>query len=128
MMYKSAYLQYSSALVTVSSLSSFLLHQGSISPTFYVQLLHTQVARAAFCAYVLGLYFTGISLPTQKLRVERWWNGSQVADLQLLDRDRSRLYQTFTFTKNLLKPEINYKYFTCWPNCFIFTLPTSGIF
>jgi hypothetical protein len=23
-----------------------------------------------FCAYVLGLYFTGLSLPAQKLRVE----------------------------------------------------------
>ncbi len=30
-----------------------------------------------FCAYVLGLYFTGISLPAQKLRVEHWWNWAQ---------------------------------------------------
>jgi hypothetical protein len=27
-----------------------------------------------FCAYVLGLYFTGVSQPAQKLRVEHWWN------------------------------------------------------
>ncbi len=30
--------------------------------------------RAAFCAYILGLYFTGVSLPAQKLCVEQWWN------------------------------------------------------
>ncbi len=37
---------------------------------FFVRKLRTQL----FCAYVLGLYFTGVSLPAQKLRVERWWN------------------------------------------------------
>ncbi len=30
-----------------------------------------------FCAYVLGLYFTGINLLAQKLCVERWWNWPQ---------------------------------------------------
>ncbi len=27
-----------------------------------------------FCAYILGLYFTGARLLAQKLRVECWWN------------------------------------------------------
>ncbi len=51
--------------------------QGSISPTFYVQLLRTWVARTAFCAYILGLYFTGARLLVQKLRAERRWNWPQ---------------------------------------------------
>jgi hypothetical protein len=32
----------------------------------------TNRLRSAFCAYVLGLYFTGARLLAQKLRVERW--------------------------------------------------------
>ena len=32
-----------------------------------------------FCAYILGLYFTGVSLPAQKLSVECWWNWHQGA-------------------------------------------------
>jgi hypothetical protein len=36
--------------------------------SFYVSKLHMQL----FCVYVLGLYFSGVSLPVQKLRVERW--------------------------------------------------------
>jgi hypothetical protein len=35
---------------------------------FYVRKLQAQL----FCAYVLGLYFTGARLLEQKLRVERW--------------------------------------------------------
>jgi len=31
------------------------------------------------CAYVLGLYFTGVSLPAQKLHIECWWNWAQVS-------------------------------------------------
>jgi hypothetical protein len=27
-----------------------------------------------FCAYILGLYFTGARLLAQKLRIKRWWN------------------------------------------------------
>jgi hypothetical protein len=38
--------------------------------SFYVRKLRTQL----FCAYVLGLYFTGVTLLAQKLCVERWWN------------------------------------------------------
>ncbi len=53
---------------------------GSISPTFYMQLLRTYVGHAAFCAYVLGLYFTGGSLPAQKLCVKRWWNWAHISD------------------------------------------------
>ncbi len=41
--------------------------------SFYVCKLLTQL----FCAYVLGLNFTGVSLPEQKLRVEHWWNWTQ---------------------------------------------------
>jgi hypothetical protein len=36
--------------------------------SFYVRKLRAQL----FCAYILGLYFTGVSLPAQKLRVECW--------------------------------------------------------
>ncbi len=32
-----------------------------------------------FCAYVLGLYFTGVSQPVQTLRVECWWNWPQIS-------------------------------------------------
>ncbi len=38
--------------------------------SFYIRKLRAQL----FCAYSIGLYFTGISLPAQKLRVEHWWN------------------------------------------------------
>ncbi len=31
-----------------------------------------------FCAEVLGFYFTGVSLPAQKLHIERWWNWAQL--------------------------------------------------
>jgi hypothetical protein len=41
-------------------------HQHS-TRSFYVRKLHAQL----FCAYVLGLCFTVVSLPAQKLRVER---------------------------------------------------------
>jgi hypothetical protein len=44
-------------------------HQRSTC-SFYVNKLRPQL----FCAYVLGLYFTGVSLPVQKLCVEHWWN------------------------------------------------------
>jgi hypothetical protein len=40
-------------------------HQRS-TRSFYVRKFRAQL----FCAYALGLYFTGISLPAQKLRVE----------------------------------------------------------
>ncbi len=40
-------------------------------PSFYV---HAQL----FCAYVLGLYFTGARLFAQKLHIERWWNWPHV--------------------------------------------------
>ncbi len=40
-------------------------HQHS-THSFYVQKLLSQL----FCAYILGLYFTGVSLLAQKLRVE----------------------------------------------------------
>jgi hypothetical protein len=43
------------------------------SRSFYVRKLRTQL----FCAYILGLYFTGVSLPAQKLRIEHWWNWAQ---------------------------------------------------
>jgi hypothetical protein len=41
-------------------------HQRSTC-SFYVRKLRSQL----FCAYILGLYFTVVSLPAQKLRVER---------------------------------------------------------
>ncbi len=47
-------------------------HQRSMY-SFYIRKLHPQL----FCAYVLGLYFTGARLLAQKLQVERWWNPSQ---------------------------------------------------
>ncbi len=36
--------------------------------SFYVSKLRAQL----ICAYVLGFYSTGVSLPAQKLHVERW--------------------------------------------------------
>jgi hypothetical protein len=42
-------------------------HQHS-TRSFYVRKLHAQL----FCAYILGLYFTGARLLAQKLRVEHW--------------------------------------------------------
>ncbi len=44
-------------------------HQHS-TRSLYVCKLRPQL----FCAHILGLYFTGVSLPAQKLCVERWWN------------------------------------------------------
>ncbi len=48
------------------------IHQRS-THSFYERKLRAQL----FCAYILGLHFTGISLPAQKLRIERWWNWAQ---------------------------------------------------
>ncbi len=44
-------------------------HQRS-TLSFYVRELRAQL----FCAYILGLYFTGARLLAQKLHIERWWN------------------------------------------------------
>ncbi len=38
--------------------------------SFYLGKLRAQL----FCAYILGLYFTGTRLLGQKLRIERGWN------------------------------------------------------
>ncbi len=67
----------SSSSVTTFSLMTIprprgQFHQRS-TRSFYVRQLRTQL----FCTYGLGLYFTGVSLPAQKLRVERWWNRTQ---------------------------------------------------
>jgi hypothetical protein len=40
-------------------------HQHSLR-SFYIRKLRAQI----FCAYILGLCFTGVSLPAQKLRIE----------------------------------------------------------
>ncbi len=47
-------------------------HQHSMH-SFYVRKLGEQL----FCAYILGLYFIGVSLLAQKLLIERWWNWPQ---------------------------------------------------
>jgi hypothetical protein len=52
-------------LVSQSSESWGQFHQHSTC-SFYVRKLRAQL----FYAYVLDLYFTGVSLPAQKLRVE----------------------------------------------------------
>ncbi len=39
---------------------------------------YVSCARSFFCTYVLGLYLIGITLPAQKLCVERWWNWTQL--------------------------------------------------
>ncbi len=47
-------------------------HQHS-THSFYVSKLGAQL----FCAYILGLYFTGARLLAQKLHLESWWNWLQ---------------------------------------------------
>ncbi len=42
--------------------------RGQLRQHFYVRKLRIQL----FCAYIIGLYFTGAKLSVQKLRVERW--------------------------------------------------------
>ncbi len=59
-------------------------HQHS-TRSFYVRKLPVQL----FCAYILGLYFTGISLPAQKLRIEHWWNWAQV-EREKIQTDKRR--------------------------------------
>ncbi len=49
-------------------------HQHS-TPSFYVRKLRMQL----LCAYLLGLYFTGVSLLAQKLHVECWWNCAKLS-------------------------------------------------
>ncbi len=51
-------------------------HQHSIH-SFYVRKLRAQL----FCAYILGLYFTGARLLAQKLCVERWWNWALITTM-----------------------------------------------
>ncbi len=53
----------------------------SISPTFYTQLYVRKLGAQLFCGYILGFYFTSVSLPVQKLRVECWWNWPLVCTL-----------------------------------------------
>jgi hypothetical protein len=53
-------------------------HQRSTC-SFYIRKLCAQL----FCAYVLGLYFTGVRLLVQKLCIERLWNWPQVKILRL---------------------------------------------
>jgi hypothetical protein len=43
--------------------------------SFYVRKLRAQL----FCAYILGLYFTGARLLALKLHIERWWNSAWVS-------------------------------------------------
>ncbi len=50
--------------------------------SFYIPKLRAQL----FCAYVLGLYFTSVSLLAQKLCVECWWNWPKVSDLEVLPK------------------------------------------
>ncbi len=59
-------------------------HQHSTS-SFYVRKLHAQL----FCAYVLGLYFTGARLLAQKLHVECWWNWAQHGARRTAEVDRN---------------------------------------
>ena len=49
--------------------------------SFYVHKFHAQL----FCAYILGLYFTGARLLAQKLRLERWWNWAQELQSRTID-------------------------------------------
>ncbi len=49
-------------------------HQSSMH-SFYARKLRAQ----SFCAYILGLYFTGARLLGQKLRVEHWLNWTKEA-------------------------------------------------
>ncbi len=58
------WLSYSLSLTTWGQ-----FHQHSTC-SFYVRKLFAQL----FCAYILGLYFTGARLLAQKLSVEYWWN------------------------------------------------------
>ncbi len=65
-------------------------HQHSTS-SFYVRKLRAQL----FCAYVLGLYFTGVSLPAQKLLVECWWNWAQISGVPTVGVVAFRFDSTF---------------------------------
>jgi hypothetical protein len=64
----------------INEKTKFVNNRGQLNQhstrSFYVRKLHSQL----FCAYVLGLYFTGVNLPAQKLRVERWWNWAHDED------------------------------------------------
>ncbi len=51
-------------------------HLGLISPTFYAQLLRSNIL-----ANILGLYITGARLLAQKLRLEHYWNWPLVYQL-----------------------------------------------
>ncbi len=57
-----------------SCLSRAQFHQHSMC-SFYVRKVRAQI----FCAYILGLYFTGTGLLAQKLHIERWWNWTQMS-------------------------------------------------
>ncbi len=49
--------------------------------SFYIRKLCAQL----FCAYTLGLCFTGARLLSQKLRLERWWNWAQELQSRTID-------------------------------------------
>ncbi len=79
-------------------------HQHSTC-SFYVSKLRAKL----ICAYVLGLYSNGVSLPVQKLHVERWWNWAQVGSLGRKSSHRNqgwhlcKKWQQKTGNRNLCK-------------------------
>jgi hypothetical protein len=89
------------------TLSSGQFHQCSMC-SFYLRKLWVQL----FCAYILGLYFTGISLPAQKLCIECWWNWALitakwhltfVCQIGIIMMISSKFGQNFFFQDCLLK-------------------------
>ncbi len=61
--------------------------------SFFIRKLHAQL----FCAYVLGLYITGVSLPAQKLCVERCWNWAQESNLPNFFLHKNNFFPVFVF-------------------------------
>ncbi len=54
----------------------FLFHQGQFHQCSTCSFCICKLRVLLFCAYILGLYFTDVSLPAQKQRIDRWWNSA----------------------------------------------------
>jgi len=52
----------------------FEVDLGSISSTFYEQLLHTQITKAHKDSQVVSLYDNFLDLRVKKLEIKCWWN------------------------------------------------------
>jgi len=74
-------------------------HLGSISPTFYAQLLHAQIPKVQKDIEILTEFLCFLDLSTLKLRIKCWWNWS-VVGVKIAATLNIHVESTFPFSSN----------------------------